>query len=340
MNNHKSGRRRGNPPELFKRTLCIVSSRWFIYPILILLLFPLAKNAVYSMMEMNGFTIIDPLVPTEEIMRGGPPRDGIPSIDTPKFISANKTQLQPHDKVLGITLNGVSKAYPINILNFHELVNDVFEDQPIAVSFCPLCGTGIAFDRQVNGSIRTFGVSGLLYNSDLLMYDRESESLWSQIEGKAINGPEKGALLKRIPLEHTHWGVWKAQYPTTLVLSEDTGYWRNYQSSPYPNYNQSDRTYFPVSHTDKRYHPKTWVIGIEVGSEKKVYPFPELAKTSGKLTDIISNQTFLIEYNSSANSAKVYDSDGKPVPAITAFWFAWMTFHPESQVFKAVATPK
>ena len=310
--------------------------RWLIYSIFMIALHPVTSTPAIAQVELNGFTIDDPLVPESEILRGGPPRDGIPSIDHPNFISSQAAELDSTDKVLGVHLNEVSKAYPINILNYHELVNDQFNGQAVAISFCPLCGTGIAFNAQLpNGESRSFGVSGLLYNSDLLMYDRESQSLWSQIEGKAINGPEKGTILERLPLDHTIWSEWKKNNPKTLVLSEQTGVWRNYDRSPYPNYNQSERTYFPVSSSNDRYHPKTWVVGIEVNEISKAYPFPELAKTSGKITDSVGGETFTITYNHTANRVQVTNSNGKKVPVITAFWFAWMAFHPESEVFQA-----
>ncbi len=321
-------------PGLHKR-LSFLRSRWFIYPALLVLSFPLLRTAVYSMMEMNGFTIESPLVPINEIMHGGPPRDGIPAIHDPKFITASQAGLDETAKVLGIEYKGQARAYPINILNYHELVNDELDGHPITVSFCPLCGTGIVFDAQNGNDRRTFGVSGLLYNSDLLMYDQETESLWSQIEGRAISGPEKGKTLERIPVEHTYWREWKQRYPTTLVLSDDTGYWRNYQNTPYPNYEHSRRTYFPVNHKDDRFHPKALVMGIEVNGKYKAYPFSELAKTPGQFEDTLNGKTFRVFYNKEAQSARAEDTKGQPVTTLTAFWFAWIAFHPESSVYKA-----
>jgi len=147
---------------------------------------------------MNGFKISDPLVPARLIQGGGPPRDGIPSIDAPRFVAADVAKnISATDRVLGLHVNNIAKAYPIRILNHHEIVNDRFATMPVAITFCPLCGTGIAFDAVVDGKARKFGVSGLLYNSDVLMYDRETESLWSQILGKAVNGPSKGQAPRR-----------------------------------------------------------------------------------------------------------------------------------------------
>lgn len=288
------------------------------------------------MMEMNGFKIESPLIPANEIMRGGPPKDGIPAIHNPEFIPRSEANLKANDKVLGISMNGHAKAYPINILNYHELVNDEIDGKPITVSFCPLCGTGIVFKAgDASGGRMHFGVSGLLYNSDLLMYDHETESLWTQIEGRAISGPLKGTKLERIPVEHTYWFHWQQRHPDTLVLSEDTGHWRNYQSTPYPNYEKSSRTYFPVSHTDNRYHPKSLVMGIEVNGQFKAYPFEELAKTTERVHDSFNGKDVIIIYNPEANSARAQDTSGKPITTLTAFWFAWIAFHPNTEVYQA-----
>jgi hypothetical protein len=315
--------------------LPVLKSRWLIYPCLLVLLYPLAKVAAYSLMEMNGFNLDKPLIPKEQILSGGPPRDGIPSIDEPNFIEAKEANLQARDKVLGVSFNGQTKAYPIRILNYHELVNDTFKQHPVTVSFCPLCGTGIVFDGKVKtGKTRTFGVSGLLYNSDLLMYDRETDSLWSQIEGRAVTGPEKGTQLERIPVEHTIWADWHNRHPNTLVLSEETGHWRNYQRTPYPGYEHSDRTYFPVNHKDSRYPPKTQVIGLEVKGQYKAYPFTELKKLSQTyVIDHVNGQKVKVIFNADANSARIEDMSGQVLPSLTAFWFAWIAFHPDSEVF-------
>ena len=154
--------------------------------------------------QRNGFSIEDPLVPLEDILSGGPPRDGIPSIDSPKFVSAAEVDwLFSNSRVLGLEINGVVRAYPLAILNWHEIVNDTVGGVPLAITYCPLCGTGMAFRRDFKGTVTTLGVSGLLYNSDLLLYDRQSESLWSQVMGQAVSGPRKGEKLIPVPIEHT-----------------------------------------------------------------------------------------------------------------------------------------
>ena len=178
--------------------------------------------------------------------------------------------------MIGIEVDGERRAYPIRILNYHEIVNDRIGDTAFAVTYCPLCGTGVAFDAEVAGKAREFGVSGLLYNSDVLIYDRQSESLWSQIMSKAVSGPLKGARLRKIPIQHTRWEDW-LEGGDTLVLSLDTGYRRDYSRSPYGSYDDDRNLYFPGNASSARYHPEERVIGFELDGRFKAYPFAELA---------------------------------------------------------------
>ncbi|WP_026838349.1 DUF3179 domain-containing protein [Gillisia sp. JM1] len=284
---------------------------------------------------MKGFDLSNSSIPAGEIKDGGPPKDGIPSIDKPKFIGGDKTTLNDSDRVLGVKENGIAKAYPIKIMNYHEIVNDNFGDKPVVVTYCPLCGSGIAFDATVRGEPKTFGVSGLLYNSDVLLYDRETESLWSQLRYEAVAGPLAGEQLEILNTSNTTWKEWKNKNPGTLVLSENTGYKRNYDVDPYPGYESSSDIYFSVSEKDDRFHPKETVIGLEVNGKYKSYPFSELEKIKGNtLNDNFQGKKFRIIYNPEAKSAEILDAEGKPVPAVTNFWFAWYAFHPEMEVFE------
>lgn len=290
---------------------------------------------------LNGFEITDPLIPVEEILRGGPPRDGIPAIDKPRFTEAHKADyLQPDDRVIGVNLHGEQKAYPIRILNYHEIVNDEFSGNPVLISFCPLCGTGMAFRRDFGGKGVEFGVSGLLYNSDLLMYDRATQSLWSQIEGKAVSGPLKGQLLELLPVQHTSWERWLEQYPESKVLSMHTGFHRDYSRTPYPGYDSSDYVYFPVSNMDRRYHPKELVLGINLNNEFKAYPFMELREGPARFQDKVGGQTITVVFDDEHNNAIALNTKGQEIPTVTAFWFAWMTFHPKSAVYSVHTADK
>ena len=180
-------------------------------------------------------------------MNGGPPRDGIPSIDSPKFISAAKVDwLLPGSRVLGLEINGVIRADPLVILNWHEIVNDSVGGVPLAVNYSPLCGTGMAFRRDFSGTITTLDVSGLLYNNDLMLYDRESESLWSQVMCQDFSDPRKDERLITVPKENTTWADWKNQHPQTEVLSKDTGFIREYGRASYGNYDENGYISTPV----------------------------------------------------------------------------------------------
>jgi hypothetical protein len=304
---------------------------------LILFLFVMGLNLGQAEAKgfKGGFDITDALIPSEEILPGGPPRDGIPSIDNPKFIPATKVEfLDPDDRVLGLNYNGTVRAYPIAIMNWHEIVNDRFGNQSIAITFCPLCGTGIAFKAEHNNRPLSFGVSGLLYNSDMLLYDRDSESLWSQIRMQAISGKFKGSRLEPIALLHTSWSDWRQRHPQSEVLSEETGYSRDYRRSPYGDYETSRSIFFPVAFTAKGYHPKERVLGVILAGISKAYPFSELAKTSGKINDRVAGQAIQILYDGKHESATALDTEGATLPTITAFWFAWYAFHPDTQVFQ------
>lgn len=298
-------------------------------------LLALAQPAPVQALSKNGFAMDGALLPVAEIVSGGPLRDGIPAIDAPAFIAASAARgLADGDRVLGILRHGFARAYPVRILNWHEIVNDRFGDEHIVVSYCPLCGTGIAFLADGALAPRTFGVSGLLYNSDVLLYDRETESLWSQIMMQAISGPLKGTPLTPVPLSHTTWQDWRARHPGTVVLSTDTGFHRDYDRDPYLGYASTRRLLFPVAARDRRYHEKERVLGVAIAGTFKAYPFSELAKTDGDVTDTVATESLRIRFDRQHQSATAFDMHGKELPAVTAYWFAWYAFHPETEVFQ------
>ena len=286
--------------------------------------------------EKNGFVLDQGLIPPQQIFRGGPAKDGIPAIDQPAFISARDADvLKSDDRILGIEINDVARAYPISILNWHEIVNDSIDDTAYTITYCPLCGTGMAFSRSVNGQTLSFGVSGLLYNSDVLLYDRESESLWSQILGKAVTGKHRGTELDMLPLSHTTWSDWKRHHPSTQVLSRNTGYTRKYDKDPYSGYEHSRKLYFPVENkAPVRYHPKERVLGLNAGESYKAYPFVELNKNNvSRFTDTFDGKTYLIHWNKNEQAGYITDVEGIPIPVIQSYWFAWYAFHPDTLVF-------
>jgi hypothetical protein len=281
----------------------------------------------------NGFELEPGLIPANEIHRGGPPRDGIPAIYVPKFVKAAEQSVKADDRVLGVSVGGIAKAFPVSILAHHEVVNDWTQQTHMVVTYCPLCGSGMAFRSGPDGKA-VFGVSGLLYNSDVLLYDHATESLWSQIMGKAVSGPRQGELLASLPVVHTRWSDWLARYPDTYVLSRDTGYRGiNYRRMPesYRDYERSRKVWFPVEHRDNRYHPKAWVLGLQLDGVTKAYPFEELGKTDGILRDRLGDTPVVIHF--ADDSAWAETASGELLPAIRLFWFAWYGFHPDTLVF-------
>lgn len=279
----------------------------------------------------TAFDLTRHKVPLDQIVDGGPGKDGIPAILEPRFVSAEEAAfLRDGDRVLGLTLGQAAKAYPIKILNWHEIVNDSLGTTPIAVTYCPLCGTGIAFDATLQGRRHTFGVSGLLYQSDLLMYDHQTESLWSQVGMQAVAGPSTGETLTPLFLEHTTWSEWRAAHPATLVLSPPTGFFRNYEDDPYLGYGERRDLLFDTTHFDPSYHPKEWIVGVEIDGVAKAYPLSELKKAGAPIGDHVGGRAITVRFNQTSRSASVIDADGTPLPSIMAFWFAWYAFHPDT----------
>jgi len=286
----------------------------------------------------NGFDLEGALIPVNEIHSGGPPRDGIPAINQPVFESAEEAGwLRDKDRVLALVVDGQAKAYPIGILNWHEIVNDKVGDQHFVVTYCPLCGTGIVFAANIADTALQFGVSGLLYDSDVLLYDRNTESLWSQLMGKAISGKLKGTKLPQLPASHTTWKDWRQKHPDTMVLSRDTGFKRNYRKSPYSGYEKTRRLYFDVSNkAPADYHPKERVIGLEVDGVFKAYPHEELSKNAkSDFSDTVAGKKVNIQWNEEAQSGGITDENGETFPTVSSFWFAWFTFHPDTEIFTA-----
>lgn len=282
----------------------------------------------------NGFDLSQSSIAVDLIKRGGPPKDGIPAIDSPLFVSAGEAGwLADTDRVMGISVNGEQRAYPIAILNWHELVNDEIAGTPIVVSFCPLCGTGMIFSAQVNGQSLKFGVSGLLFQSDVLLYDRASESLWSQLWMEALTGRFVGEQLELLVSEHTTWQDWQSRYPETKVLSRETGYRRDYSRNPYEGYDVQRRLYFPVENQDDSVHPKAWVMGLVYDGHQKAWTFDALESKGQSFTDTIGEREIRVEFDPVNRVGRVWEGDTS-LPVIQAYWFAWYAFYPDSVVVK------
>ena len=361
--------------SLYLANLGSSPSNQFLVPYLsnTLKLIPGASSGAAGQQSNNGQEVKH-IVPLDQIVSGGPPPDGIPSIDNPKFLSivdASKF-LKDSDLVVGLTINGQTKAYPLLILVWHEIVNDKVGGVPVSVTYCPLCFSTQVFNRTISGHVVEFGTSGKLYNNNLVMYDRLSGSLWSQALGEGIAGTHAGESLNRIPFDLAYWKDWKQLYPNSMVLSTDTGFTRPYGVDPYGDYYTSDQLFFPISNLDKRLGLKEMVVGLDNEGQHKAYILHQI-ESSKVINDKVGNKSIVLfslyprmarvyspiidgrtldfQYNATTNkildkqTGSEWNFDGIAVngqlkgkqltrlPFDEGFWFLWAPFHPQTRIY-------
>ncbi|MGI9356921.1 MAG: DUF3179 domain-containing protein [Rhizobiaceae bacterium] len=230
-------------------------------------------NAQIASWEQEGWkTNFEKMaVAPSEILSGGPPKDGIPPIDNPKFVAATAvTDLTDRDPVIGLEINGDARAYPLRVMTWHEIVNDTVGGQPVVITYCPLCNSAIVFDALVNGDIHTFGTTGKLRNSDLVMYDRSTESWWQQFTGRAIAGAHLGTKLKLLPSQLEAWSDFKARYPNGKVLVPNNPSSRHYGRNPYVNYDIADRPFLFNGELPKDIPAMARVVVVRHGNKAPV----------------------------------------------------------------------
>lgn len=244
-------------------------------------------------------------VPYSEILSGGPPKDGIPAIDEPKFQSVNEANewLKDREPVVFVQVGDDARAYPIQILIWHEIVNDTVGGEPLLVTFCPLCNTAIAFKRTFAGQVFDFGTTGRLRYSNLIMYDRQTETWWQQATGDAIAGEHTGAQLEFYPASMISWADFKAQYPEGKVLSRDTGHVRNYGRNPYYGYDDINQTPFLFSGaTPNQLPPMARVLTVDLNGEAAAYPYEVLGEVK-VVNDTVGGEEIVIFWTEGAASA-------------------------------------
>lgn len=299
--------------------------------------------------------------------------DCIPSIDDPTFQSADEAAwLASGDLVIGVEIDGETRAYPLRILNVHEIVNDRVAGEPVAVTYCPLCRSGLVFSREVDDSTLTFGVSGKLLDANLVMYDRQTETYWSQLSGEAVVGSLVPRKLEILPSTITTWGEWKRAHPDTQVLSRNTGIYPRdtYGSNPYGSYANSSRVGFGVGEVDDRLPAKELVYGVAVGNASRAYP-AETVSERGVLNDEVGGLLLAVVEDPEDGSVRILlrqrddetlrfsvtdgqlvDQQGhrwsyggealegpregtrlEEIPTHGVYWFAWSSFHPETSIY-------
>lgn len=222
----------------------------------------------------------EPLVDPGDIISGGPPMDGIPPIDEPAFVAPKDAiWLADREPVLAVEVDGDARAYPLQIMTWHEIVNDEVGGLPVSVTYCPLCNTGIAFERPtIAGELLDFGTSGKLYNSNLVMYDRQTESYWAQATGQAILGELVGEQLTFVPARVLSFADWRATHPDGQVLSRETGHDRPYGTNPYTSYDSTDRPFLFRGEPDERLPATSRVLDVKVRDDVVAFPYDALTE--------------------------------------------------------------
>ena len=290
------------------------------------------------------------LVPLAEFQSGGPPKDGIPAIDHPHFTQARRVDwLENREPLILLRLRGETRGYPLQILVWHEIVNDRVGGAPVAVTFCPLCNTAIAFDRLLGERVLSFGTTGKLRDSDLVMYDRSTESWWQQFSGDALVGTLAGSELRQLPARIVSWSEFRRMHPSALVLDRHTGFARSYGENPYGGYDDvASPPFFGARNgDDHRLLPKERVVYVQVGEEAYAVPFAKLAAVRRISIDSDAGQ-LVVRWHpgvaSALDAATIAEGrsvgaadvtlDGRPVPFSEPFWFAVAAFRPDVEIVR------
>jgi hypothetical protein len=292
----------------------------------------LASASAAADNSLNGFDLDGALLPRQEIRAGGPSRDGIQSVDEPEFVAVEEAHwVVERNPVLGVAVGEEAHVYPVHLIEPHQIVNDEVGGVPVVVTYDPLVAVPRAFRREVEGKTLSFGVSGLVYSSNFLLYDRETESLWLQFTGEAIAGPMAGKKLERIPIRQELLGTWLSRHPLSRVLSRPRPNKIDYRYSRYTRYMVQDKIIFPVKARDDRFHAKELVLGVVVDGRPRAYLGSLVTKAGGRVEDEFGGKKISLVYSTDDG---IYSYDvAEGVDVTEAYWFAWKAFHPDTEVW-------
>jgi hypothetical protein len=262
-------------------------------------------------------------VPLDSIRDGGVGKNDIPAVDYPEFVDVTNARgfLTEPDYGILLDIGGEQKFYPFNILNWHEVVNDVIDDSPVLVTFCPLCGSAIVYDRVIDGDTLLFGVSGRLYESNLLMFDEKTESLWSQALGECVVGDWLGKKLPLVNSVVVSFEEIENNFPDAKVLSTKTGFDRNYSEYPYADYNSNDELYFPVSKKSKRYANKDMMYVVQIGNTSVAFHWKDLLKAGSAEQNTPDGRVKVQVKNFVPSATK--KENGEKLSGYFSYWFSW-----------------
>lgn len=285
------------------------------------------EEKAFSQFSLNTSTA-KASIDLNKVLSGGPGKDGIPALINPKFTSIDQADIESSTLGVLVDIGGKQKFYPYSILTWHEVVNDQVGDQEVAVTFCPLCGSGIVFNRRVEGKILEFGVSGLLFESNLLMYDQKTESLWSQARGEAVVGELTGFKLQILPMQLITFSEVKDKYPRAMVLSTETGYERDYKTNPYSGYSDSEDLFFPVSVSDERLPAKELMYIVPLSGQVLAIERSRIKEGQTEAT-LKTGEKVVINRNGGEIEVVV---DGKVRTGYFEMWFSFVTHHQDDGV--------
>lgn len=274
-------------------------------------------------------------IPLQKVLDGGPGKDGIPAINDPIFITQKEAgrqmkYLSKDSQWIVVSQWEVHRFYPYEILVWHEIVNDSIWDNHFSVTFCPLCGSAIVYDREVSGRLVNFWVSGKLYQSNLLMYDDHDETLWSQWMGRALVWDQRGTKLEMIASHLMSYGDFQSYYETGEVLSDATGHRRAYGVIPYWDYDESERFYFPVENADDvRFHPKKLFYIINDGERSLAFAWDELVQQKSAQLQLWDDQ-YKAEF-AKGKASVVKNNSQEEIPGYMEMWFSWIHHNQNSK---------
>lgn len=299
-------------------------------PLFATLLLPVVSWSV----EINGFDTSSKIMNENTVVRVGPVNSPTAAIDQVKTESVSNTNWSDGDYVMGLALNGEARAYPLSVMLWHQIINDELGGVPVLVTFCQICGTGLIYDRVINDKPHTFGMSGLIYHADILLYDKESQSLWSRFLDESVAGPSEGQPIFDLPFLTMTLGEWKQRYPQSSIISRDTGFDINYSMTPAGTSSAGDKV-FAALPTELRYHPNMPVVGVNRNGKTKAYPAGEVLVDGGQISDRFEGADISIQYTAKSQSFTLDISPQSDIKQTT--WSAWNSQHPKTAIYVSSA---
>lgn len=298
---------------------------------LILLVIFLLPAAAWSL-EINGFNTASEVMVENTVVRVGAVDSPVRALDSVTTKAIADSGWHADDFVMGVAINDEARAYPLAMMVWHQLVNDELGGIPVLITFCRICGTGLVYDRVVGEKALTFGMSGLVYQADVLLYDKETKSLWSRFLDEAVSGPSQGEAIFDLPFEMTTLGDWQERYPDSTIISSDTGFDINYSVTPTGTSSMGENI-FTTLPTEMRYYPGMPVVGVSRDGNAKVYPAGEVLVNGGKVIEQFAGADVSIEYSASGQSFTHNIDESLQVQQTT--WSDWANTHPQTAIFTA-----